>query len=101
MVTVQKAKQILQIDDNDKDDLITALIELAEQDYQRISGSEDQPAGSELTIIMMVGYLLHQRAQGGIVQSKSMGVLGVQYADNKHGYPLAIINRISRKLEVG
>ncbi len=112
ITTQAKVKEVLQIVGDTHNDLIDALIPLVEADYLRIrnkafdTDDDDDivyPTGSELTAIRMVGYLLYQKGQGGIVQSKSMGVLSLTYGTSRQveGYPTSVIGSIKRYQEVG
>ncbi len=94
--SVEKVKHILQITDSEHDDLIDNLIDLAADDFQAIRGADDELPTMELTITLMVGYQLHTRGLGGILKSKSMGVLAIEYTDAAHGYPVSIVKRIPR-----
>ena len=102
ITTLSKARTILGI--SGRDEVISALIPLVEEDYLAIRNkpfeSEDgetiYPTGSELTAIQMIGYRINlQKSQG--VKSKSLGDHSVSYADIGDGaYPKSITGSIKR-----
>ena len=103
ITTLSKARTILGI--TDRDELISALIPLVEEDYLAIrnkpfdtddDGDTVYPSGAELAAIQMIGFRINlQKSQG--VKSESLGDHSVSYADIGGGaYPKSITNSIKR-----
>ncbi len=112
ITSTEKVKLILGVSGEAQDTLIDALIPFVEADYLDIrnkafdTDDDDNivyPANAEMTAIRMVGYHLTQKGLGGIIQSKSMGVLSLTYKTDEQidGYPAPVVKQIKRYQEVG
>lgn len=103
ITTLQKVKTILHITDNSKDDLITELIPLVEEDYQILqkglfktdeAGNRIYPVGAELTAIRMIEYQMSNRPSG--VSSETISRYSASYEAAEKGYPQSIIGKIKK-----
>lgn len=106
IITLAKAKTLLQITDTLKDDLIDALIPQVEADYLLIrnrafdedSNDEiDYPDNAELVAAQMIGFLMTDMAKsGGAFKSESIGKYSYTSSEMVAGYPKTITSRIDK-----
>lgn len=104
IITVEEYKQIKEVKDSSRDSLISKLIPLIEEDYFFIRGKalnegESYPAGSKLVAADMLSYRLDHLDLAG-VSSESIGDYSVSYEQASNSYPVSIVRRIKRYLEV-
>lgn len=104
ILTLEEYKEIKGIADTSRDKLISSLIPLVEEDYFFIRGKEHSegeayPLGSKLVAADMLTYRLEQMNLLGIA-SESIGDYSVSYETSSASYPLSIVKRIKRYLEV-
>lgn len=112
ITTLEKVKLVLGPEVTEgKDDLITALIPIVEEDYLAIRNkpfdltTDDPPAiiypaGAEMTAIQMIGYRISVQGKigGDSITSERLGDYSVTY-DNEgkiKGYPQSIVGNIKR-----
>lgn len=106
IVTPDKVKALLGIDDTSQDGRIEALISVAEDDYLSIRGrafdtDEDggtvYPQGAEGVAAEMVAYKLATLGKMDGIQSETIGSYSYSKdTDLDHGYPSGIVGRIRR-----
>jgi hypothetical protein len=108
ITTLEQVKLVLGIEGTDKDDQVSALIPMVEQDYLIVrnkpfdvddDGDTVYPDGAEYTAILMIEHcLLAKPMQGtyGSVQSESLARYSVTYASVDGMYPKNITGRIKR-----
>lgn len=106
IVTRETVKELLGIDDDEKDGRIDALIPLVEEHYREIrnapfetddEGDTIYPRGSALTAAMMVGYQLQRVERSLAMSSESLGDYSYTLADGGDDeYPAQVIGSIRR-----
>lgn len=108
IVSKERVKLLLQIQGEDKDELIEALIPMVEHHYQEIQNipferdEEDNPIypdGSEIVAAMMVGF--HLRAGMNATGYTSENIGDYSYSKQEEmigGYPKSIVQGIRRHI---
>lgn len=108
IITLEEYKQIRPVEN--KDDVISALIPLVEDDYLYIrnrdfdtdySGEPIYPRGSKLVAADMITYRLSQIDKDLVVSSERIGDYSVSYSsDDLISYPESITKRVKRYARV-
>lgn len=105
IVTRETVKELLGIDDDEKDGRIDALIPLVEEHYREIRNAPFEtddddnivyPRGARLTAALMIGYQLHASRNSGGMQSESLGDYSYSRAEGADEYPPQVIGSIRR-----
>lgn len=99
LLTVQQFKVLTGLKGTEHDSRIEALIPFALADYEALSGSSlggEYSDGVNLTLSVMVSYLLNHLGKDGIGSHSSGGVSTSLETGGSYGYPPSVLKRIPR-----